>query len=570
MDSLMDTDTETPSADLLASPATQLPASAPIWRPPEKRGDARHATLAVPNDADPLYHFERGNLLLAHDKLALAIAAYERAVEIRPDFSEALHNLGTALSKSGKPASAAACYVRALQITPDSAPAHNNLGCALILLGQLSAAISHYKQAIALHPEGPSAYANLVLALHYVPGVSNGLIAEATRRWAALVRRRPRRSPWPNHPDLDRRLRLGYVSGDFRSHPVAYFFESVLAAHDRDAVEIFCYSNVATPDETTDRIAVIADHWRSIAALEDGAAARMIAADEIDILVDLSGHTAGNRLTLFANRPAPIQCTWLGYAGTTGLTEIDYVIADRFVLPPDEASLCSERPFLLPHSYLCFTPPETDIAVGSLPALANGFITFGCFNNLLKINDAVVDLWSALLDAVPNARLFLKTAQLASPDVCDGLEAQFAARGIAPGRLILAPASPREDLLAAYSHVDIALDPFPFGGGTTTLEALWMGIPVIALRGSRFVGRVGQSILTTLGLPDLIADNAPDYLLKAVRLATALPRLAALRHSLRTRLIESPLCDAASFAGDLEAGYRAMWVAWCQARRFAA
>jgi predicted O-linked N-acetylglucosamine transferase (SPINDLY family) len=538
--------------------------------PVRRRGAALKAAFAVPNNADPLYHFERGNLLLAQDKFEQAIAAYERAVKIRPDFAEALHNLGTALSKLGDPASAAACYIRALQIAPDSAPAHNNLGCALILLGQLSAAISHYKQAIALHPEGPSAYANLVLALHYVPGVSNALIAETTRRWAASIRRRPRRSPWPNHPDLGRRLRLGYVSGDFRSHPVAYFFESVLAAHDRDAVEVFCYSNVATPDATTDRIAVIADHWRSIAALEDGEAARMIASDEIDILVDLSGHTAGNRLTLFATRPAPIQCTWLGYAGSTGLAEIDYIIADRFVLPPDEASFCSERSFLLPHSYLCFTPPETDIEVGPLPALAGESITFGCFNNLLKINDAVIDLWSALLDAVPNARLFLKTAQLASPDICDGLEAEFAARGIATERLILAPASPREELLAAYNHVDIALDPFPFGGGTTTLEALWMGVPVITLRGSRFVGRIGESILTTLGLPDLIADNAPDYLLKTVRLAAALPRLAALRQSLRARLIESPLCDAARFAGDLEAGYRAMWEAWCQARRFAA
>ncbi len=477
---------------------------------------------------DPIYYFERGNLLLAHDKIDEAISAFRRAIELKPDFAEAFNNLGMALSKLGDAAAAARCYVRTLQLAPGYAAAHNNLGCALILLGQLAAAIHHYKQAITLDPERSSAYTNIVLALQYVPGVSGALIAETTRRWAATVRRRPRRTPWPNVPDAERRIRVGYVSGDFRSHPVAYFIESVLAAHDRDAVEIFCYSNVADPDETTDRIAVGVDRWQSISALEDGEAARRIAADEIDILVDLSGHTARNRLTLFASRPAPIQCTWLGYAGTTGLPEIDYIIGDRFVLPPEEAALCTEQPFLMPNAYLCFTPPETEIDITPLPALGCGAITFGCFNNLLKLNNGVIELWSTLLEAVPNSQLFLKTAQLADAEICDRLEGEFAARGIATDRLILSPSSPREELLQAYNHVDIALDPFPFGGGTTTIEALWMGVPVITLRGNRFVGHVGESILQTLGLSYLIADNAPDYLAKAVRLATALPQLSAL------------------------------------------
>jgi protein O-GlcNAc transferase len=569
MDSLLDA--ETLPTDSFASSAPELPAPASQGMPAVmSRVSGSDAAFIDSDDADPTFFFDRGNLLLADGKLDQAIAAYCRAVALQPDFAEAHTNLGMALSKNGNPASAAASYLRALEIAPDSAPAHNNLGCALILLGQLSAALHHYKQAIAIDPAGASAYANLLLALQYVPGVSSTLIAEASRRWAAAIRRRPRRSPWPNQPDIERRIRLGYVSGDFRSHPVAYFIESVLAAHDRDAVEIFCYSNVIAPDETTDRIAVIVDHWQSIAALEDGEAARRIAADEIDILVDLSGHTAGNRLTLFANRPAPIQCTWLGYAGTTGLPEIDYIIADRFVLTPKEAELCSERPFLLPNSYLCFTPPETEIDITPLPALAGGPLTFGCFNNLLKINSQVVDLWSALLEALPNAQLFLKTAQLADAETCNKLEAQFAERGIPAERLILAGSSPREELLAAYNHVDIALDPFPFGGGTTTLEALWMGVPVVTLRGARFVGHVGESIMTTVGMPHLIADDASDYLAKAVRLATGLPQLAALRQSLRARLLESPLCDAAGFARDLETGYRAMWQAWCRARQLAA
>lgn len=523
-----------------------------------------------PVSASPIFCFQRGNLLLAQGKLDEAVTEYRRALALHPDFAEAHNNLGIALSRLGDPASAAFHYGRALEILPDIGQAHNNLGCALILLGELGAAIRHYKQAIALDPNAPSAYANLVLALHYVPGVSQALIAEAARRWAALIRRPNRPASWPNLAHGDRRIRIGYVSGDFRIHPVAYFFENVLAAHDRNTVEVFCYSNVAHADETTRRIEGIADHWRNIGALADGDATRLISADEVDILVDLSGHTAGNRLPLFANKPAPIQCTWLGYVGTTGLAEIDYIIADRFVLPQEDVGFYAEQPCRLPNSYLCFTPPKAKIAVGPLPALANGAVTFGCFNNLLKINDAVVELWTALLEAVPNSRLFLKTAQLANPEIRDSLGRIFGARGVARERLILSPASPREDLLAAYNEVDLALDPFPFGGGTTTLEALWMGVPVITLRGSHFAGRVGESILTSLGLSDLVADSVPDYLVKSIGLATSLPRLSALRLTLRDRLAASPLCDAAGFARDLEAAYRAMWQEWCRTRSVAA
>jgi protein O-GlcNAc transferase len=556
MDSLMNPEALPP--ELRGAPAFPLPAA------------ELEAEPSLAQRSDPAYYFDRGNLLFAHEKYDAAITAFRRAIELRPDFAEAHNNLGMALSRTGDVAAAASCYLRTLLLAPNHAPAHNNLGCALILLGELSAAIHHYKRAITLDPARSSAYTNLVLALHYVPGVSSALIAETTRRWAATVRRRPRRTPWPNLPIPERRIRIGYVSGDFRRHPVAYFTESVLAAHDRDAVEVFCYSNVAAPDETTDRIAVGVDHWQGISALEDGEAARLIASDEIDILIDLSGHTAANRLTLFASRPAPIQCTWLGYAGTTGLPEIDYIIGDRFVLPPQEAQLCTEQPFLMPNAYLCFTPPESAIEVTPLPALGGGPITFGCFNNLLKLNNNVVELWSALLAALPNSRLFLKTAQLGDPGICDRLEAQFAVHGIAANRLILSPSSPREELLQAYNHIDIALDPFPFGGGTTTIEALWMGVPVVTLRGTRFVGHVGESILETLGLSDLVAADPSDYLAKAVRLASALPQLAALRQSLRARLLASPLCDAPRFARDLEAGYRAMWEAWCKARQIAA
>ncbi len=515
-------------------------------------------------NAEPHFKFQLGNLLFAQREFAAAARLFYDVLDDHPAAPDVHNNLGNALSKLGQTAAAVAHYRRAISLAPAMAEAHNNLACALFLFGQLGPAIAHYKQAIGLDPVRPDAYANLVLALHYVPGVSNALIHETTRRWADLIAQRPMSAAWRAGAERrNQRLRIGYVSGDFRSHPVAFFVENVIASHDREAVEVYCYSNAGVSDGTTARIAGSADHWRDIAGLGDDDAARRVVDDAIDILIDLSGHTAGNRLTMFARKPAPIQCTWLGYVGTTGLSEIDYIIADRYVIPPGEEHHYSEQPYRLPHSYLCFTPPEHEIGVGTLPSLRNGSPTFGCFNNLLKINGTVVELWSALLAAVPNSRLYLKTAQLDDEAVRANIAGAFAAGGIGAERLRLAGASPRHELLAAYNDVDIALDPFPFGGGTTTLEALWMGVPVVTLRGTGFVGRVGESVLTTLGLGGLVAASPEDYLTLARDLAADEPRLAALRAGLRQRLVDSPLCDAKTFVGDLETAYRAMW----QARR---
>jgi protein O-GlcNAc transferase len=551
-------DTSTIEAPEILSPAL------PVYQP---------VTTRCPGSAgigDPQFKFQLGNLLFAQGESAEAAAVFAEVLAIRPGFAEAHNNLGNALSKLGQMADAVHHYRRAVALAPAMDEAHNNLGCALFLLGQLGAAIAHYKEAIRLKADASAPYTNLVLALHYVPGVSGALIGETTRRWAATLPRRLAQLSVPTGKSRSRKLRIGYVSGDFRNHPVAYFIENIIAAHDREAVEVFCYGNATTGDATTARIAEAADHWRDISSLSDHDAAHQITRDAIDILIDLSGHTAGNRLTLFARKPAPIQCTWLGYVGTTGLDEIDYIIADRFVIPSQDDGLYSEQPYRLPNSYLCFTPPNVDIAVGRLPMLDSGTPTFGCFNNLLKINGAVVDLWSAVLAAVPQSRLYLKTAQLDDEAVRRGIASEFAARGIAGTRLRLAGGSPRQELLAAYNDVDIALDPFPFGGGTTTLEALWMGVPTITLRGDGFVGRVGESVLTTLGLPELVAASPTGYLTAAVDLAGDNDRLATLRTGLRQRLVSSPLCDAPAFARDLEAGYRAMWRAEQRSRRKAA
>jgi predicted O-linked N-acetylglucosamine transferase (SPINDLY family) len=359
--------------------------------------------------------------------------------------------------------------------------------------------------------------------------------------------------------DAGRPLRIGFVSGDLNSHPVGFFLESVLGHLDRSRVEPVAYATRQRDDAVSQRLMPLFSAWHDISRLGDEACARRIHDDAIDILVDLSGHTNHNRLPVFAWKPAPVQATWLGYFATTGLAAIDYVIADRHVLPLDEASQFAETPWHLPDSYLCFTPPPFDIEVGALPARGNGAITFGCFNHLVKLNDAVVALWSRVLDAVPGSRLLLKTRQLDDPSVQQATLARFAAHGIDSARLMLEGQSPRAELLAAYQRVDIALDPFPYAGGTTSVEALWMGVPVLTRRGDRFLSHVGESIVSTAALPEWIAAGDDDYVAKAVRFSAQRDELATLRSGLRERLLASPLCDAPRFARHLEDAFHQMW-----------
>jgi protein O-GlcNAc transferase len=514
-------------------------------------------------------HLQHAQALSALGRLDGAVAALRRVLRLKPKLLAAQLLIGANYGRLGQADAAISHFERALQIDPACAEAHVNLGSALLMKGRLAPAIEHYRRAIALAPDSPALHANFVSSLNYLPEATNATIAEAAQRWARVVPRRARCTAWHNAPDPERRLRIGYVSADLRDHPVAYFLESVLAAGDRGVIEVACYSNLRDEDATSARLRRSVDHWRPIHGRDDEAVVAAIRRDGIDILVDLSGHTSGSRLPVFAWKPAPVQCSWLGYFGTTGLAEIDYVIADRFVIPPDEEPFYSETVFRLPDSYLCFTPPSDPVPVAPPPA-ARGPVTFGCFNNALKINEAVVAAWSAILAAVPDSRLLLRTRQLDDPALGCALAEQFAAHGIAPGRVRCAGGAPRAALLAAYGDIDIALDPFPYCGGTTTVEALWMGVPVISLRGDRFTGRVGDSILTTCALSELVAGSVADYVARASRLAHDRPRLAALRAGLRDRLVASPLCDAAKFARHLEAAYRRMWRDRCAAEARAA
>jgi protein O-GlcNAc transferase len=492
-----------------------------------------------------------------------AARCYRYSLAHAPSHADAYCNLGNALRTTDCPDKAIDSYRRALVLDKRQAKAHNNLGTALHEQGDLSGAIEILRQAIALDPDYAEAHSNLLMILHYAQGISNRDLQNEARRYARQFDREDTQAIFPNGPQPERRLRIGYVSADFGNHPVGYFLLDVLSAHDPAAVEVFGYCNRAVVDAMTARLRSAAHHWRDIVNLPDAQVETQIRRDSIDILVDLSGHTAKNRLPLFALRPAPIQVSWLGYFGTTGLGAMDYILADRFVLPEDDKRYFSEAVRYLPNSYLCFSTPDLDLRVSPLPAALSGSVTFGCFNNWAKVTPDTIAVWSAILARVAGSRLLLKTRALGDARIRQSVSEAFAAHGIATERLVMEGAAPRAELLAAYNRVDIALDPFPFGGGTTTVESLWMGVPVVTLRGDRWVGRVSESILSTTGVRELVAASPTDYADIAIALAGDHPRLARLRTTLRKQFETSPLHDAATFTRQLEHAYRQMWRSWC-------
>jgi predicted O-linked N-acetylglucosamine transferase (SPINDLY family) len=356
-------------------------------------------------------------------------------------------------------------------------------------------------------------------------------------------------------------LKIGYVSPDFRTHPIGRFMLPLLKAHDRKQFEIYCYSGTRFPDEVTSALRQHADIWHDAPNLSDPALANLIHRDRIDILVDLTMHMVHNRLLVFARKPAPIQITYLAYPGTTGLQAIDYRITDPYLDPPgmDEA-VYSERTIRLPRSYWCYEPGlEAALDVAPVPLLRNGFITFGCQNNYCKISPQAWNAWQRILSAVPQSRLLVYTPP---GDHRDTARQILADAGIDPSRLLFSE-SRNIDYFRCYNRIDIALDSFPYVGGTTTCDALWMGVPVVTLAGRMASGRGGVSILTNIGLPDLIARTPEEYVAIAVALAADLPRLERLRSTMRDRMRNSPLMDPSPFAASMESIYRQVWREWC-------
>jgi len=507
-------------------------------------------------------HFNLGNTLKDLGRSNEAATAFASTIRLRPDFAEAHSHLGNALKSLNRLDEAVAAYRTAVELWPDYAVAHSNLGNALKDLGRIDEAFAAYHDSLRIAPDFATAWSNLLMVMHYQPVIAASTILETARRFAEAINVTPRTS-FSNTADPDRRLRIGYVSGDFHHHPVGYFLSPVLARHDKTAVEVFCYSNDVRVDDMTTRLRGDADHWRSLVGLSDQAAAALIAADGIDILIDLTGHTGNNRLPLFARKPAPVQVSWLGYFGTTGLAAMDYILADRFVALDSAAADFTETIWRMPNSYLCFQPPDLECPILAPPSAQGEPVTFGNFNNATKSSPAAIALWARILHEVPGSGMLLKASALADANFRQSLFDQFASHGIAAERLTLEAASPRAEYLSTYNRVDVALDPTPYGGGTTTAEALWMGVPVVTLHGETWVGRMSESILSTIGLPELVAATADDYVDMAVRLASDTRRLTELRSSLRPRIENSAFCDGVRFARDLECAFRGMWRNWC-------
>lgn len=545
-------------------------------------------------------HNTLGLALKASGRLDEAIASYRRALEINPVFPEALNNLGSALSETGhlqeaiaalrgalalRPTYAVAwhklgiahreldeleeavsSYRRALENQPGFAAALNDLAGALAAQGEIEKAVETFRKALESDPRLSIACSNMLLTMQY----SSSYTAEELFRESLNCEQLfggSRRGEHPNDPDPSRRLRIGYVSPDFRRHSVSYFFQSLIYNHSRSEVAIVCYSDVLVPDEHTKFYRKHADSWRGIVGLGDDKVAEIVAEDRIDILVDLAGHTS-HRLPLFARKPAPVQVTWLGYPDTTGLSAMDYRFSDDIADPEGESDrFHAERVFRLPGGFLCYTAPADAPEVVPLPSVSSGRITFGSFNNISKITKEVVALWCDLLNCVPGSRLVIKNHSLADRATRSRYEALIGNKGISPDRVELRPrVKGTASHLAVYGEIDIALDTFPYNGTTTTCEALWMGVPVVTLKGERHAGRVGASILTRIGLADLVAESPDAYLRTAEALARATGRLSRIRNTLRETMISSSLCDGAGFAATIENAYRLFWREWCADR----
>jgi predicted O-linked N-acetylglucosamine transferase (SPINDLY family) len=523
----------------------------------------RKAIALKPKLAPP--HNNLASVLNQIGKHEAAISAYKEAIAIEPRLWEPWSNLGGALRRVGRLIEAEEAYRSALSLKPDNAEPFNNLGTLLKDCGKLDESRAAFRKALELKPDFAVAQQNLLMAAQYDPAVTPASLLEEhvefDRRFARPLIRLIKKHD--NVPEPNRRLRIGYVSSDLGVHPVGYFLVPVLPNHDRGQVEVFAYSDRAAEDDMTRELRAGCDHWRAVNGIADGALVAKIRSDRIDILVDLSGHTANNRLLAFARKPAPVQATWAGYVGTTGLSAMDYLITDARETPPRSDANYVERLALLPDCYVCYRPPSYAPDVGPLPARTNGYLTFGCFNNIAKINRSVIGLWTDLLRRIPDARLVLKTHQLSDPAICRRYAELFAAEGLNVSRLHLQGKSEHRALLDAYNTIDIALDPFPYSGGLTTLESLWMGVPVVTLGGDTFAARHSLTHLTAAGLTELIADGPDSYLRLAGELATNLPRLEALRSGLRARLAVSPLLDGLRFTRNLENAYREMWRSWC-------
>jgi protein O-GlcNAc transferase len=498
-----------------------------------------------------------GNVCRELGEYRAALDAFETATRVRPDFIDAYNNTANLMRTLGRLDDAHALLLRALELDPAHSDTLNNLGNVLKDSGDLDEGIACFRRAIASEPGNLIAHSNLVYALSF-QSFDPGAILEAARGWAAQHAASvvPMPSPVDTEPLGGRRLRIGYVSADFREHCQALFTTPLFAHHDRTRFEIHAYSSVIRPDATTARLADYVEVWHEVRTLDDAALAAKIRADGIDVLVDLTLHMADGRPLLFARKPAPVQVAWLAYPGTTGIGAIDWRITDPYLDPPAHDAHYSEQSWRLPNTFWCYDPLATQPEVNPLPVASAGHVTFGSLNNPCKLTLATLQLWAPVFASLPRARLVLMAPE---GDARGRICARLAQAGIDPERVRFVPFRARDAYLRSYHEIDIGLDSLPYNGHTTSLDALWMGVPVVTRIGPTVAGRAGLSQLSNLGLEVLAADSDESFVATAIELANDLPRLAALRASLRARMERSPLMDGKRFARDLEAAYEAMW-----------
>ncbi len=547
--------------------------------------------------SDPVAHIDLGNAELKLGHLNEAIAAYRKAIELQPENAGIYSNLGVALHEQGHVEEALCQFEKAVTLNPSLPDGYNNVGTALRNMGRFDEAIQAFRKAAELRsnwaeahinlantlksagrmeeaiaecrralqmkPESAMIHSSLVVYIQYDLGSTPAEIFEEHRRWNQVhaVPLGDRIKPHTNDRSPERRLRIGYVSPDFREHSVPFFFEGLLSAHDRERVEVFCYADLLRkPDPVSERLKALSDHWINITGMGDEPLAERIREDRIDILVDLAGHTAGGRLLVFARKPAPVQVSYLGYPNTTGLDAIDYYITDVHLDPPGTSEqYFSEQLIRLPQTFACYRAPQDAPPVGILPARSNGYVTFASFNTLPKINERVIQTWAKILSALPESRLLISARGMQIASVADRMREAFSRHGIDPQRLRFEGYRDQKEYFATHNEVDLLLDTFPVNGHTITCHALWMGVPAISLAGDRHSGRLGASVLKNLGLPELLASSIDEYVRIAVELASDLPRLEMLRSTMRDRMLRSALMDEKKLANQIEDAHRSMW-----------
>lgn len=530
------------------------------------------AALNINNDyADA--HFNAAVIMKQQDRTREAIHHMNQTVRLLPDNIDIRRKYATLLKNAGGCEAARLQYMEVLRLDPAASDALNNMGSILKDQGKLEEAFEHFEKALAVDPEFVNAHSNILLDYHYHAHLDDTFLFEEHLRRAKELQRcdKPSAATPAKGVRTAERLRVGYISPDFCRHSVAYFMEPMLECHDHDNFEIFCYSDVKKDREDTYTVTMkhYADSWRDIQGMAHQEVYNLIGNDGIDILIDLAGHTAHNRLPVFAAKAAPVQISAIGYPNTTGLPEMDYRLTDSCADPEgDSDTMHAERLVRLDPCFLCYKPMDVCPEAGTLPCLQSGHITFGSFNNIAKVNPEVVALWCRIMHEVPGSKILLKAASLGDMATRKRYIDMFRDRGISHDRVELQPLSSEPfDHMNMYNRVDIGLDPFPYNGTATTCEALCMGVPVITLRGNRHSARVGSTLLSVTGMQDMIAGSPGEYVKKASTLADDMDTLKNYRVSLRKQVAGSPLCDAVSYTRRIESAYKEMWLMYCNNNR---